>query len=46
MNGQKPEKTEWTEVIESLKIGINNAEIQLALFRVQLAEAETHVGGK
>jgi len=43
MNGQKPEKTEWSEIVENLKIGVNNAEIQLALFRAQLKEAETHI---
>jgi len=43
MNGQKPVKTEWPEIVENLQIGINNSEIQLSLFKAQLAEAETHI---
>jgi len=46
MNGQKPELTNWTEVIEDLKIRINNGEIQVLLFKAQLVEAESHVGNK
>ena len=41
-NGQELKRTEWSEVVEDLKIRIHNAEVALELFKAQLKEAEAH----
>jgi len=43
MNGQKPEKTDWAEVIEDLQIRIHNGEIQIILFQAQLDAARKNI---
>jgi len=39
MNGQKPIRKEWKEVVEDLKVAIHNTEVQLELMRAQLKRA-------
>ena len=46
MNGQKPEKREWKDIVEDLKAAIHNTEISLELFKAQLKEAEAHARGQ
>ena len=46
MNGQAPpEKREWKDVAEDLKIAVHNTTINLELFKAQLKEAEAHCRG-
>jgi len=46
MNGQGPQKKEWPEIVEELKILLHNSEINLELMRAQLKEAQAHARGK
>jgi len=46
MNGQPPQKREWKEITEEIKIAIHNQTIQIELLKAQLKEAEAHARGK
>jgi len=46
MNGQNPQKKEWPDVVEELKIAIHNTEVSLELMKAQLKRAEEHSRGK
>ena len=46
MNGQKPERKTWEEVVEELKTAYSNGNIQVALIAAQLKEAQTHLPKK
>ena len=46
MNGQKPIKQKWPEIVEDIKIAIHNAEITLELQKAQLKRAVEHARGK
>jgi len=46
MNGQTPQKSEWKDIVENLKVAIHNTEINLELLKAQLKEAEAHARGQ
>jgi len=45
MNGQAPQKRQWKDIKEEIKIAIHNSSIQLELLKAQLKEAEAHNRG-
>ena len=46
MNGQMPQRREWPEIVEELKIAIHNTTISMEMLKAQLKEAEAHARGK
>ena len=46
MNGQMPQRKEWPEIVDELKIAIHNTEISLELLKAQLKRSEEHARGK
>jgi len=46
MNGQAPQRKEWPDVVEDLKVAIHNTEVSLELLKAQLKRAEEHARGK
>lgn len=46
MNEQLPQRREWIQVVEDLKIHVHNTEVQLELLKAQLKRAEEHARGK
>ena len=46
MNGQVPQRKEWPQIVDELKIAIHNTTISLELLKAQLTEAMAHARGK
>ena len=45
MNGEKPEKQNWKDIVEQIEIKIHNTQISLELMKAQLKEAQAHARG-